>query len=98
MAQVFSALGFIGTIIVAIGYLPQIVHMAREGCSGGVSAKAWYLWLLASLFLATHAFVVLDVVFITLQVVNILAVVTVIVLAKRYKGMVCGSHQGHVVA
>ncbi len=95
MAQVTSVLGFIGTIIVAIGYLPQIVHLGREGCSAGVSVQAWYLWLLASLLIATHAFAVLDTVFIALQLVNILAIATVIVLAKRYEGMVCRSHQGH---
>ena len=92
MAQV---LGFIGTIIVAIGYLPQIVHIAREGCSPGVSVQAWYLWLLSSLLIATHAFTVLDTVFIALQVVNVLAIGTVIVLAKRYEGMACRSYQGH---
>ena len=95
MGQVFSVLGFIGTFIVAIGYLPQVVHLAREGCSAGVSVAAWYLWLLASLLIVGHAFVVFDRVFIALQVVNILAIATIIVLAKRYEGMVCRSHQGH---
>ena len=94
-AQVTSVLGFIGTILVAIAYLPQIGHMARERCSAGVSVKAWYLWLLSGLLIATHAFAVLDTVFIALQVVNILAIATVIVLAKRYQGMACQSHQGH---
>jgi uncharacterized protein with PQ loop repeat len=88
-----NALGFIGTIIVAIGYLPQIAHMARQRCSAGVSISARFVWLLASLLIATHAFVVFDVVFMVLQVVNILAGVMVIVLAKRYEGMLCLSHQ-----
>jgi uncharacterized protein with PQ loop repeat len=98
MAQVFITLGFIGTIIAAIGYLPQIVHLARERCSAGVSVKAWYLWFLSSWLIAGHAFVVFDLVFIVLQLVNILAIATVIVLAKRYEGMFCLRHQGHVVA
>ena len=92
-AEVSNILGFIGTIIVAIGYVPQIVHMAREKCSAGVSISARFLWLLASLLIATHAFVVFDVVFIVLQAVNIMAGVTVIVLAKRYERMFCLSHQ-----
>lgn len=96
-AQVSNLLGFIGTIIVAIGYLPQIVHIAREGCSSGVSINAWCLWLLASLFIAAHALVVFDAVFMALQVVNILAIATVIVLAKRYERMVCRRHQGHAI-
>lgn len=95
MVQVTSVLGFIGTVIAAIGYLPQTVHLAREGCSAGVSVKAWCLWLLSSVLIATHAFAVFNAVFIALQVVNILAIATIIVLAKRYEGMVCRSHQGH---
>jgi uncharacterized protein with PQ loop repeat len=96
-AEVSNFLGFIGTIIVGIGYLPQIVHMARERCSAGVSISARFLWLLSSLLIATHAFVVFDVVFISLQIVNILAGVVVIVLAKEYRGMFCLSHKGLAV-
>jgi hypothetical protein len=95
MAEVTSILGFGGTVVAAIGYLPQIVHLAGEHCSAGVSVKAWYLWLLSSVLIATHAFVVLNAVFIALQVVNIFAICTIIVLAKRYEGMVCSRHQGH---
>jgi len=95
IVQVTSVLGFVGAVIAAVGYLPQIVHLAGEGCSAGVSVKAWYLWLLASLLIATHAFAVFNAVFIALQVVNVLAIATVIVLAKRYEGMLCRSHQGH---
>lgn len=94
-AQISNVLGLVGTIIVAIGYLPQIVHIAREGCSAGLSIKAWWLWLLSSVFIALHAFVVFDLVFMSLQAVNILAIATVIVLAKRYERMVCRRHQGH---
>ena len=94
IAQVFSAIGFIGTILAAVGYLPQIVHLAREHCSAGVSIKAWCLWILSSVLIATHAFAVFDLVFIALQVVNIVAIATVIVLARRYEGMFCRSHGG----
>lgn len=97
-AQVAQVLGFIGTLIVAIGYLPQIVHIAREGCSAGVSVSAWALWLLSSVLIFTHAFVVVDVVFIVLQSVNILAIVAVIILAKRYERMVCRTHERHAEA
>jgi lipid-A-disaccharide synthase-like uncharacterized protein len=98
MAQVAQILGFIGTLIVAIGYLPQIVHIAREGCSAGVSVNAWYLWLLASVLVFTHAFMVVDVVFVALQTVNIFAIMTIIVLAKRYEHMVCKIHEQHAAA
>lgn len=97
MAQASNVLGFIGTLIVAIGYLPQIVHIAREGCSAGVSISAWYLWLLSSVLIAAHAFVVFDVVFMALQAVNMVAIATVIVLAKRYERMVCRTHQAPAI-
>jgi uncharacterized protein with PQ loop repeat len=71
--QIISVLGFVGTIIAAVGYLPQIVHLAHEHCSAGVSIKAWCLWILSSLLIGTHAFVVFDLVFIALEVVNLAA-------------------------
>jgi len=77
---------------VAIGYVPQIVHITREGCSAGVSIKAWCLWLLSSLLVFSHAFAVVDVVFILLQTVNVVAIVTIIVLAKRYERRLCKVH------
>ncbi|HET6923213.1 MAG TPA: PQ-loop repeat-containing protein [Anaeromyxobacteraceae bacterium] len=96
--HVAQALGFIGTLMVAIGYLPQIVHIAREGCSAGISANAWGLWLLASVLIFTHALAVADLVFIVLQSVNILAIVAVIVLARRYRYTVCRTHERPVEA
>lgn len=96
-AQVTQALGFAGALIVAMGYLPQIVHIAREGCSAGVSLKAWALWLVSSVLIFAHAFAVVDPVFIVLQSVNILAIVAIIILARRYQRAVCKTHS-HVEA
>ena len=95
--QAAQVLGLIGTLIVAIGYLPQIVHIAREGCSAGISVKAWYLWLLSSVLVFAHAFMILDVVFLALQTVNVLAIATIIVLAKRYEHAVCKMHARQAV-
>lgn len=95
-ATVSQILGFLGALIVAIGYIPQIVHIAREGCSAGVSVKAWLLWLLASILVFSHAFAVLDGVFIALQAVNIVAIITIIVLAKRFERRVCKAHLAQV--
>ena len=95
MIQVTQILGFIGTIIVAAGYLPQIIHIAKEGCSAGVSVRAWACWLIASLMMLSHALALMDVVFMALQVINIAAIVCIIVLARKYERMTCASHRVH---
>jgi lipid-A-disaccharide synthase-like uncharacterized protein len=93
MIETTRIVGLVGTLIVAIAYLPQIVHLARERCSAGVSLDAWMLWLLGSVLIFPRALVVMDVVFVALQAVNILAMVSIIVLCKRYVNLVCASHR-----
>ena len=34
-----------GISIGAVAYLPQVVHLAREHCSAGISSRAWAMWL-----------------------------------------------------
>jgi uncharacterized protein with PQ loop repeat len=93
MRQVTQILGLLGTVTVAIGYLPQIRHLARERCSAGVSVVAWQIWLLSSFLIFPHAFEVFDLVFITLQIVHIVAIILIISLARRYQGLTCGFHR-----
>jgi lipid-A-disaccharide synthase-like uncharacterized protein len=93
MRQVSQILGFLGTVTVAIGYLPQILHLARERCSAGVSLVAWQIWLLSSFLIFSHAFEMLDPVFIALQSVHIVAIILIISLARRYRGMTCAFHR-----
>lgn len=93
MRQLFQILGFLGTVTVAIGYLPQVRHLARERCSAGVSIVAWQIWLLSSLLILSHAFERFDLVFITLQIVHLVAIILIISLAKRYRGMTCAFHR-----
>ena len=93
MRELSQVLGLVGTMIVAIGYLPQILHLAREHCSAGISVSAWWIWLVSSVLIATHAFGVFDLVLITLQTVNIIAITLTIYLARRYEGMTCAFHR-----
>jgi lipid-A-disaccharide synthase-like uncharacterized protein len=93
VGQFSQVLGFLGTVTVAVGYLPQIRHLARERCSAGVSIVAWQIWLLASLLIFSHALEIVDLVFIVLQGVHIVAIVSIIVLARRYRGMTCKFHR-----
>ena len=92
MRQLSQFLGFLGTVTIVIGYLPQIRHLAREHCSAGVSIVAWQVWLIASFLILSHAVEVVDLVFIALQSVHIVAIILIIWLARRYRGMTCAFH------
>jgi lipid-A-disaccharide synthase-like uncharacterized protein len=93
MRQLTQVLGFAGTVTVAVGYLPQILHLAREHCSAGVSVRAWQIWLLSSVLIFSHALEVFDPVFLTLQTVNSVAIISIISLATRYQGQTCATHR-----
>ena len=93
MKQVSQVLGLIGTATVAVGYWPQVRHLARERCSAGVSIVAWQIWLLSSVLIFSHAFETFDIVFIALQTVHVVAITLIISLAKRYRGMTCEFHR-----
>jgi len=86
LSEVF---GFLGATIVVLAYVPQIHHMVREHCSGGISAMAWALWLIASILVLSHAITTKDSVFISLQAVNTLATAIILFLIKSYQGKTC---------
>ena len=90
--QVSHVFGLAGTLIVVGAYLPQLVHLKRERCSGGLSRRAYVLWFVASLLILVHAIMLRDLVFVTLQSVNAIATGMIVVLAGRYKDNVCATH------
>ena len=40
----------VGIAISMLAYLPQVVHLAKEHCSAGVSSRAWLMWLVAHIY------------------------------------------------
>ena len=78
-------LGFIGTTLIFLAYIPQITHLIKEKDSKGISIKAWGLWAVAGVLLLIHAIAIKDSVFITLQAINLIAISIIIVLAVKYK-------------
>ena len=86
-------LGFAGTAMILGAYVPQMTHIVREHCSGGVSAKSWALWLVATVCILSHAAAMRDIVFITLQLGNLVAIATVLFLIRRYAHRACHSHE-----
>jgi lipid-A-disaccharide synthase-like uncharacterized protein len=89
---VFDLVGIAGITISVAAYVPQVVHLAREHCSAGVSSRAWAMWLASAVLVGAVAFSRGDPVFILLQVSNLICAGAILILARRYRGMVCESH------
>lgn len=88
----FEMLGVAGIAISMLAYVPQVVHLGREHCSAGVSRGAWAMWLLSSVLIGTLAVYRRDPVFILLQVSTLSSAAIILVLAYKYRGMVCAFH------
>ena len=91
--RISQILGFVGTVLVIAGYLPQIVHLVKQRCTAGISIPAFSLWCAASFFFLIHALVIRDPVFVAVQTVNVVAGGLIVVFCKRYQGEVCPWHR-----
>ncbi len=90
--NVSQMLGFVGTVLVIAGYLPQIHHLVKERCTGGLSVPAFAVWCAASLLFLIHATMIRDVVFVGVQIVNLAAGSIIVAFCKKYDGQVCPTH------
>ena len=88
----FELVGIAGIVISMLAYLPQVVHLAREHCSAGVSGRAWTMWLASSLMVGAVALHRHDLMFILLQVSTLVSATVIVALVHRYRGMVCQTH------
>ena len=88
----FELIGIVGIAISMFAYLPQVVHLAKERCSAGVSRRAWAMWLLSSILIGSLALHRRDLVFILLQVSSLTSAAIILALAQRYRGMACEAH------
>jgi lipid-A-disaccharide synthase-like uncharacterized protein len=93
---VFEVLGIVGIAISVAAYVPQVFHLWHEHCSAGVSSPAWALWLVSGLLVGALALHRQDPVFIMLQVTSLTSATVILLLARRYRGMACGTH-AHLV-
>jgi uncharacterized protein with PQ loop repeat len=84
--------GHVGTALVIVGYVPQIHHLIKERCTAGLSLRAFTVWLLASLLFLIHAALIRDVVFVGVQIVNLVAGGVIVAFCKKYDGRVCSYH------
>jgi PQ loop repeat len=90
--SVFEILGAGGIVVSALAYVPQVIHLAREHCSAGISRRAWAMWLTSSLLVGALAVDRKDVVFIMLQLSTLASASVIVFLAYRYRDMVCEVH------
>jgi uncharacterized protein with PQ loop repeat len=85
-------LGFLGTGIVAAAYIPQIHHLVKEHCSAGISVNAYALWCVASILFVIHATMIRDVVFVFVQIVNLVATLAIVIFVRKYDHQMCLTH------
>ena len=77
--------GFLGTGIVAGGYISQLVRLVRTHRAEGVSGRAYLLWAVASGLLLVHASGMRSVVFTVLMISQILGCVLIATMATIYR-------------
>ena len=84
-------LGWIGTALVIVAYVPQIRHLYVEKCAWGISISTWLIWLVAGALLLSYCVFRNDTLFTFVQVINITAIVATIILARR-RNQICPYH------
>jgi uncharacterized protein with PQ loop repeat len=92
--SIFQILGFIGSGLLILAYVPQIRHLIKERCSQGISRYAYVLWLIAAILLLLHAVMIRDAVFIVLQSTSAAATGLILFFAEKYKYGLCPIHKG----
>ena len=91
MTLKMEMLGWVGTALVIVAYVPQLHHLYVEKCAWGLSLSTWLIWLVAGALLLSYCIVRNDTLFTFVQVINLTAIVATIILARR-GNRVCPFH------
>lgn len=91
MTLKMEMLGWAGTALVIVAYVPQIRHLYLEKCAWGISISTWVIWLVAGALLLSYCIFRNDTLFALVQVINIMAIVATIMLARR-SDRICPYH------
>jgi lipid-A-disaccharide synthase-like uncharacterized protein len=84
-------LGWVGTALVIVAYVPQLRHLYVERCAWGISISTWLIWLVAGALLLSYCVFRNDTLFTFVQVINITAIVATIMLVRR-GNRICPNH------
>ena len=91
MTLKMEMVGWAGTALVIVAYVPQIRHLYVEKCAWGISISTWLMWLVAGALLLSYCVFRNDTLFTFVQVINITAIMATIVLARR-SNRICPYH------
>ena len=91
MTLKMEMLGWVGTALVIVAYVPQIRHLYIEKCAWGISISTWLIWLVAGALLLSYCVFRNDTLFTFVQVINITAIMATIILARR-SNRICPYH------
>lgn len=86
-----EVIGWAGTALVIVAYVPQIHHLFIEKCAWGISVLTWLIWLIASVLLLTYCVLRREALLCVVQAANITAIVTTIILVRR-SNHICPYH------
>jgi uncharacterized protein with PQ loop repeat len=84
-------LGWAGTALVIVAYVPQIRHLYVEKCAWGISISTWLIWFVAGALLLSYCLFRNDTLFTYVQVINITAILATVILARR-ANRICPYH------
>jgi hypothetical protein len=85
-------LGWAGTALVIVAYVPQIRHLYFEKCAWGISVSTWVIWLVASVLLLSYCILRYEALLGVVQAANLAAIMTTIILVGRSNN-ICPYHQ-----
>ncbi len=97
MTLKMEMLGWAGTALVIVAYVPQIRHLYVEKCAWGISISTWLIWLVAGVLLLSYCIFRNDTLFTFVQVINITAIMATIILARR-GNRICPYHLNMAVS
>ena len=84
-------LGWTGTALVVVAYVPQIHHLYVKKCAWGISISTWIIWLVAAALLLSYSIFRHDTLFTLVQGINVTAIMATIMLARR-SNTICPYH------
>ena len=88
-----SILGFVGAVLVAAAYIPQINHIVRQHCAYGISVRAWFIWLLAALMILPRAIISGEKLFATLLIIQLIATAFILIFSYFHQDRFCPKHK-----
>jgi uncharacterized protein with PQ loop repeat len=90
-------IGVGGTALVVVAYVPQLVHLVRARCAGGISLRAYAVWTTSAALLLVYAISAGDTVFTILQSYQLLAASSISLLSLRRRATPCSAACGRAL-